>query len=83
MALRLSGDPYDAEDLTQETFTVAHAKLHQLRHPDRCRLWLLAILRNLYRRGKDRRTPELLEVREAGSYASADPGASSTTCTPG
>jgi RNA polymerase sigma-70 factor (ECF subfamily) len=47
-AVRLSGDPSHAEDLTQETFCTAQEKLHQLRDPERAKPWLFSILRNLY-----------------------------------
>jgi RNA polymerase sigma factor (sigma-70 family) len=47
-AFRLSGKSADAEDLTQETFVKAQAKLGQLRSPDRARPWLFSILRNAY-----------------------------------
>ncbi|AMV28473.1 ECF RNA polymerase sigma factor SigH [Gemmata sp. SH-PL17] len=47
-AYRLSGSAADAEDLTQETFGKALARLPQLRELDRARAWLFRILRNLY-----------------------------------
>ncbi|HEY1191481.1 MAG TPA: sigma-70 family RNA polymerase sigma factor, partial [Gemmata sp.] len=47
-AYRLSGASSDAEDLTQETFGKALARLPQLREPDRAKAWLFRILRNLY-----------------------------------
>jgi RNA polymerase sigma-70 factor (ECF subfamily) len=47
-AYRLSGTAADAEDLTQEAFGKALARLPQLREPDRARAWLFRILRNLY-----------------------------------
>ena len=47
-AYRLSGEPQLAEDLTQETFCQAQAKLAQLREPDKARSWLFTILRNAY-----------------------------------
>lgn len=47
-AFRLSGSSSDAEDLTQETFGKALARLPQLREPDRAKAWLFRILRNLY-----------------------------------
>lgn len=47
-AYRLSGSSADAEDLTQETFGKALARLPQLREPDRAKAWLFRILRNLY-----------------------------------
>jgi RNA polymerase sigma-70 factor, ECF subfamily len=47
-AYRLSGSAADAEDLTQETFGKALARLPQLREPERAKAWLFRILRNLY-----------------------------------
>ena len=47
-AYRLSGSAADAEDLVQEAFTKALARLPQLREPDRARGWLFRILRNAY-----------------------------------
>ena len=45
-AYRLSGSPADAEDLTQETFGKALARLSQLRDRDRAKGWLFRILAN-------------------------------------
>src|SRR5438445_11727557 len=47
-AYRLSGSAADAEDLTQETFGKALARLPQLREPQRAKAWLFRILRNRY-----------------------------------
>lgn len=47
-AYRLSGSAADAEDLTQETFGKALARLGQLRESDRAKAWLFRILRNQY-----------------------------------
>lgn len=47
-AYRLSGARAEAEDLAQETFCQAQAKLPQLREPGKARGWLFAILRNAY-----------------------------------
>ena len=47
-AYRLTGVAADAEDLTQETFGKALARLPQLREPERAKAWLFRILRNLY-----------------------------------
>lgn len=47
-AYRLTGSQADAEDLTQEAFGKALARLAQLREPDRAKAWLFRILRNLY-----------------------------------
>jgi RNA polymerase sigma-70 factor (ECF subfamily) len=47
-AFRLTGSAADAEDLTQEAFGKALARLAQLRESDRAKAWLFRILRNLY-----------------------------------
>ncbi|HJZ60444.1 MAG TPA: sigma-70 family RNA polymerase sigma factor [Gemmataceae bacterium] len=47
-AYRLTGSAADAEDLTQEAFGKALARLPQLRDPDRVKAWLFRILRNAY-----------------------------------
>jgi RNA polymerase sigma-70 factor, ECF subfamily len=47
-AYRLTGSSSDAEDLTQETFCSAQAKLSQLREPDRVKSWLFSILHNTF-----------------------------------
>lgn len=70
MAYRLSGNRYDAEDLTQETFAIAFQKLHQLKDAGKCKFWLLAILRNLYLRGCEKKRPDLLQVVEDKDYFS-------------
>lgn len=48
-ALRLTGDPHQAEDLTQETFLRAWRGRKRLRDPDALRLWLFKIAVNLWR----------------------------------
>jgi len=47
-AFRLTGSAADAEDLTQEAFGKALARLDQLRDAARAKGWLFRILRNLY-----------------------------------
>ncbi|HUQ73024.1 MAG TPA: RNA polymerase sigma factor [Planctomycetaceae bacterium] len=55
-AYRLCGDVVDAEDLTQQTFLTAQAKLDQLRDPAAARGWLCTIVRHAYLR--ERRQPQ-------------------------
>jgi RNA polymerase sigma-70 factor (ECF subfamily) len=38
----------EAEDLTQQTFLIAHTKLHQLREAERACSWLLAVVRSCF-----------------------------------
>ena len=47
-AYRLSGSAADAEDLTQDAFGKALARLPQLREPEKAKSWLYQILRNAY-----------------------------------
>lgn len=47
-AYRLSGSPVDAEDLAQQTFLIAQAKIGQLRRAEHARAWLFTILRNAF-----------------------------------
>src|SRR6187431_794487 len=47
-ACRLAGNPVEAEDLTQQTFLIAHTKLHQLREAERACSWLLAVTRSCF-----------------------------------
>lgn len=60
VALRLSGDPTQADDLTQETMLKAYRAWHQFERGTNARAWLLTILRhtfiNEYRRDKHRGT---------------------------
>ena len=56
-ALRLVGNSSDAEDLTQQTFLIAHQRLHQLRSNDRVMGWLFAILRNCFLKMGRRKRP--------------------------
>lgn len=45
----LVGNPVDAEDLLQETYTRAYTAFHQLHTEDHCRPWLTKILYNTWR----------------------------------
>ncbi len=46
LALAMVGDPHEAADVTQETFIKAHARLGELRDPERVAGWLRSIGRN-------------------------------------
>lgn len=47
-SFRLTGRQADAEDVTQQTFLIAHEKLAQLKSPSSARSWLLTIARNCF-----------------------------------
>lgn len=65
-ALRLAGDPTEAEDLAQETMLKAFRSWRQYRPGTNAKAWLLTILRNTfvneYRRRKAR--PAMVDVME-------------------
>ncbi len=72
-AYRLSGSAADAEDLTQETFGKALARLPQLREPDRARAWLFRILRNLYlHKVRDQKRHKVVPLDAVGDLADRD-----------
>jgi len=56
-AYRLTGSIPDAEDLTQQVFLTAQAKLGQLRKAENVRSWLFAILRNYFLKECQKRRP--------------------------
>lgn len=76
-AYRLSGSASDAEDLTQETFGKALARLAQLREPDRAKAWLFRILRNLYlHKVRDQKRHKVIPLDAVGDLPGrADDGA--------
>jgi RNA polymerase sigma-70 factor (ECF subfamily) len=69
-ALRLAGDPADAEDLAQETMLKAFRSWRQYRPGTNAKAWLLTILRNTfvneYRRRKAR--PATVDVGEIEAF---------------
>jgi RNA polymerase sigma-70 factor, ECF subfamily len=46
VALKYTGNVFDAQDIVQETYLMAFNKFHQLKEHARCKPWLLRILRN-------------------------------------
>jgi len=57
-AFRLTGAAADAEDLTQQTFLIAHRKIDQLRDPRNTRAWLMTVMRRTYCRLQIKNRPE-------------------------
>ena len=75
-AYRLSGSPADAEDLTQEAFGKALARLSQLRDRDRAKGWLFRILRNAYlHRVRDQRRHRTVPLDSIGDLPEDAPDA--------
>ena len=56
-AYRLSGSVADAEDLTQQTFMIAHQKLHQVREQDKVIGWLYTVARTTFLKSRRRQRP--------------------------
>ena len=48
VALKYSGNPYDAEDMVQETLFIALKKIGQLKDEAKIKGWLFRILRNVF-----------------------------------
>ena len=46
VALKYTGNVFDAQDIVQETYLMAFKKFHQLKEASSCKPWLLRILRN-------------------------------------
>jgi RNA polymerase sigma-70 factor (ECF subfamily) len=46
VALAVTREPAEAEDLAQDAFLVAHQRLHECRDPTRFHTWLFQIVRN-------------------------------------
>lgn len=68
IALRLTSNRAEAEDLTQETCLRAFRSFHRFNPGTNCRAWLFAILRNAFRDRLRRRGHELL-VDESEEWA--------------
>lgn len=56
-AYRLTGQPADAEDLTQQAFLIAQQKLHQLREVERGSAWLYTIVRSCFLKACRKKQP--------------------------
>ncbi|HSL62112.1 MAG TPA: sigma-70 family RNA polymerase sigma factor [Desulfotignum sp.] len=46
VALKYTGNPFDAQDILQETYLMAFDKFSQLKDPAKIKPWMLRILRN-------------------------------------
>ncbi len=67
MAMRLTRNPSDADDLVQETFIRALERRDSLRNPKRMRSWLIRIMYNLFYDGRrgDKRAGVTTEIDAA------------------
>lgn len=70
VALRLSGNEAQAEDLTQETMLKAYRSWAQYREGTNARAWLLTILRNTFinEYRKNRRVGPTVDITEIESF---------------
>jgi RNA polymerase sigma-70 factor (ECF subfamily) len=69
-AVRLTGDPSDADDLVQTTYLNALAGWHTFRPGSDVRRWLFAICRNAFLRGR-KRTDRIVPTEDASLEALA------------
>ncbi len=71
VALRLAGNPADAEDLVQETMLKAYRSWNQFQPGTNAKAWLLTILRNSFINEYRRRTrhPETVDVDTIEPFA--------------
>ena len=66
VALRYVGNPYDAEDLVQETLYTAYDKFHQLRDSQKFKSWMFTILRNHFLKWQRKKVPVQADGFENG-----------------
>jgi len=62
MAVRYTGNSYDAEDLVQETMYSAYKSFASLREKEKCKAWLLTILRRRFFREQSQRNRQPFHV---------------------
>jgi RNA polymerase sigma-70 factor (ECF subfamily) len=77
LALRLSGDPFDAADLTQEVFLRVHRHLGKFRGGSALRTWVYRVALNHCRSRLGRRRPPARSLDDPDDPAArqlADPG---------
>ena len=70
VALRLTKNPTDAEDLVQETFLKAYRFFHRFQPGTNCKAWLLKILTNIFinKYRQKAREPHRIEFEQLEEY---------------
>jgi RNA polymerase sigma-70 factor (ECF subfamily) len=70
VALRLTKNPADAEDLVQETYLKAYRFFHRFQPGTNCRAWLLKILTNIFinKYRQKAREPRSVEFEQLDDY---------------
>ena len=66
VALKYTGNRYDAEDLVQETLCTGYQKIRQLRDKQKFKSWMFTILRNHYLKSQRNKEPVRTDKFENG-----------------
>lgn len=75
VALRLSGDPVEAADITQDVFLKLLTRLHQFRSEARFGTWLYRVVVNTFLDGRKARRPSVpFDEDHVGAAGVAAPG---------
>lgn len=76
VALRLTGEPADAQDLVQETMLRAYRSWDRYEPGTNCRAWLITILRNLFinRFRHEERRPHRVQFEAVEGFSAFDEG---------
>jgi len=74
IALRMTRNPKDAEDLVQETYLKAYRFFHRFERGTNARAWLLTILTNTFRTRyrKKKQEPEMVDFNAIENFCLAD-----------
>jgi len=74
IALRMTRNPRDAEDLVQETYLKAFRFFHRFERGTNARAWLLTILTNTFRTRyrKKKQEPEMVDFQAIENFCLAD-----------
>lgn len=66
VALKYTGNRFDAEDLVQETLYSAYCKFHQLRDRQKLKSWMFSIMRNHFLKWQRKKAPVPADEFENG-----------------